>query len=102
MRPNGSPKTVAASSKDTPCLARFAAAFRRSHSNSNTHFSSAFSFASERSPPMHFPLEVSLDLGVFLAGLDLLHLQRKAQPDGKIAFRNRQVTRLGVAGVEVL
>lgn len=38
--PNGSPKTVAASSNDTPCLARFPAAFRGSHSNSsaNPHY----------------------------------------------------------------
>jgi hypothetical protein len=38
MTPNGSPKTVAASSHETLCLARFAAAFRGSHSNSNTDF----------------------------------------------------------------
>ena len=38
--PNGSPKTVAASSNDTPCLARFPAALRGSHSNSsaNPHY----------------------------------------------------------------
>jgi len=35
MRPNGSPNTVAASSKDTSCLTRFVAAFRVSHSNSS-------------------------------------------------------------------
>ena len=40
MPPNGSPKTVAASSNETLCLARFAAAFCGSHSNSsaNLHY----------------------------------------------------------------
>ena len=38
MRPSGSPKTAAASSNETLCLARFAAAFCRSHSNSNANF----------------------------------------------------------------
>src|ERR1700691_935750 len=37
MRPSGSPKTVAASSNDTLCLARFAAAFCGSHSNSSAN-----------------------------------------------------------------
>src|ERR1035437_2097006 len=36
MPPNGSAKTVAASSNETLCLARFAAAFCWSQSNSNT------------------------------------------------------------------
>ena len=36
MRPSGSPKTVPASSNDTPCLARFLAAFCGSHSNLST------------------------------------------------------------------
>ena len=40
MRPSGSPKTVAASSNETLCLARFAAAFCGSHSrsNANSHY----------------------------------------------------------------
>src|ERR1017187_906443 len=37
MRPSGSPKTVAASSNETVCLAKFAAAFFGSHSNSNAN-----------------------------------------------------------------
>ena len=36
MRPSGSPKTVPASSNDTPCFARFLAAFCGSHSNLST------------------------------------------------------------------
>src|ERR1039458_8550167 len=43
VRPSGSPKTVAASSNETSCLARFVAAFcgSQSNSNANLHYSCA-------------------------------------------------------------
>lgn len=63
---NGSPKTVAASSNDTLCLRRFAAAFRGSDSNSmaNPHYICEPKTGSRRDTAAFQPSRVLADHGI--------------------------------------